>query len=46
MPADYYHDPATSVSNPRPVDPKPGMVLYKAATLLVILLFLLSFWSC
>jgi hypothetical protein len=25
---------------------RPGMRLYQAATLLVILLFLLSFWSC
>ncbi len=46
MPADLYNDPASSLSNPQPAAPKPGMSLYKAATLLVILLFLLSFWSC
>lgn len=46
MAADLYDDPANSLSNPKAAAATSGNSLYKAATLLVILLFLLSFWSC
>ena len=48
MPTDICHDPAQASSPPNPVgiEKKQGTPLYQAATLLVMLLFLLSFWSC
>jgi hypothetical protein len=47
MPADCTQETAqaSETSHPGPAA-RPGVRLYQAATLLVILLFLLSFWSC
>jgi len=50
MPADNYQDSyqdsAISLPNPESTEQKPGLSLYQTATLLAMLLFLLSFWSC